>query len=103
MRFWISWYATKSRTFALDWPHWTSGQRCGDDALTICAAVIAEDADAAMEIVYAAHDKRPRGLEWRFVNERPDDWSPFCDRFLEYPQTCWPAPPPTNETNGRET
>jgi len=31
-------------------------------------------------------DLMPEDVEWRFVEERPDDWSPFSDRF---PQADW--------------
>ena len=33
--------------------------------------------DDARSIVHTSHDNLGAGLEWCFVEERPDDWSPF--------------------------
>ena len=92
--FWLSWYGN-GWPFTLDTPWWISGYRffadenAKDDEFqqpTICAAVRAESKEAAKEIILAAHDARPSNLEWRFVDERPADWSPFTDRF---PRADW--------------
>ncbi len=92
--YWLSWWHTQDLSaFELNWPWWVSGYRDGgdeqDDA-AICAAVQADDEDAAKGIVIAAYDVRPDDVEWRFVSERPADWSPFCDRF---PKADWMAFP----------
>lgn len=76
--FWISWY-NPGTTFALASPWWVSGY--SGDAATICAAVRAEDKAAAEEIVYRAMDERPGSIAFRFVEERPSDWSPYNGRF----------------------
>lgn len=86
-RFWVSWYATHG-AFEYHGPWWISGQRMADDAATVCAAVIAADEQAAREIIAAAHDKQvdPSMIEWRFVEIKPADWSPFGERF---PRADW--------------
>jgi hypothetical protein len=53
----------------------------GTEFPTVCAAVKAESADIAKAIIFASYDNPPWRLEWRFVEERPDDWSPFNTRF----------------------
>lgn len=107
-RFWLSWTAKDEGPFTLWSPWWISGAALytdGKDILerpTICAAVIAPDEDAAKGVIRAAHDKPPLDLEWRFCNERPQDWSPFCDRFPRGDWMKWPSPqpgsPPQKET-----
>jgi hypothetical protein len=93
-RWWVSWYATKSAgPFTLHTPWWESGWRMSDDAGTVVAAVLAPTEDAAKEVVLAAHDARPAALEWRFVNSRPADWTPFCDRFQRANWMRWPETP----------
>lgn len=87
--FWISWYAVRHVSFTLHWPWWFSGARLFSDfseQKTVCAAVQAESEDAAKEIIFAAHDTRPKSIEWRFCEECPVNWSPFSDRF---PRADW--------------
>ena len=79
--FWISWYDQHYGDWELASPWWVSGERCGDDAKTICAAVKAASADDAMQVVLDAHDEHKENLEWRFVTEKPKGWLPFGDRF----------------------
>jgi hypothetical protein len=81
--FWVSWYSAGS--FELNSPWWVSGER-GDGAETICAAIKAEDVQAAKQVVVKAHDDPPTGIEWRFVTEHEAGWSPFSDRF---PKAAW--------------
>ncbi len=87
--YWISWYGNKG-AWELHSPWWISGHRMVADRLafdeerqepTVVAAVKAENEDAAKALILAAHDSKPADLEWRFVEERPDDWSPFSGRF----------------------
>ena len=91
-RYWLSWYGT-SDSFELTSPWWISGERVfadGSAELTICAAIIASGTDAAKSVVVNAHDISPTRLAWRFVEERPDDWEPFCDRFPRAEWMQWP-------------
>jgi hypothetical protein len=90
--FWISWYHTKELGgFELVAPWWYSGVRCADDADTICAAIRADHEEGAKDRILTAYDVRPDDVEWRFCNERPDDWSPFCDRFPKADWMTWPT------------
>ena len=95
---WVSWYEHGSRkngdfesgvAFELHTPWWISGERL-DGQTTIVAAVKARNEAEAKRVVLRAHDK-PVRLNWRFVNARPDDWSPFCDRFTRAKWMQWPA------------
>lgn len=85
--YWISWYSTPEMGgWELNSPWWETGIRCADEAVTICAAVHSQDEDLAKEIVRSTYDKLPDFIEWRFVESKPDDWSPFSGRF---PQADW--------------
>jgi hypothetical protein len=86
--FWISWVQTKGHgTFELHSPWWYSGTT--ENGSTVCAAVRAEDEDAARICVYESYDKTPFSLEWRFVDPKPDSWSPFSERFPRGPWMKW--------------
>ncbi len=96
--YWISWYQTPVE-FELHSPWWISGYRYVlDDTAedgereqaTICAAVHAMDEDAAKKVIVDSHDTVPGAIEWRFCEERPDDWTPFCDRFQRVKWMVWP-------------
>jgi hypothetical protein len=98
--YWCSWYCPNDLMgkFELHSPWWISGETMEDDdgkfAYTICAAVRAENEDAAQQIIIDSHDDpKPIGLEWRFVERRPDDWSPFSDRFQRADWMQWPDEP----------
>lgn len=92
--FWISWFGTAG-AWELHTPWWISGYRIVADRFafdeerqepTVVAAVKALNADEAKQIILDAHDTKPKELEWRFVEERPDDWTPFSGRF---PRAAW--------------
>lgn len=94
-RWWVSWYDQRYGKWELHSPWWVSGERSADEAKTICAAVIAPDEDGAKRLIIMAHDEpRPRDLEWRFVEERPEHWHPFCDRFERADWMRWPKVTP---------
>lgn len=102
--FWVSWYQS-STPFTLESPWWVTGSRFITSRLafdeekeqdTICAAVQAADRQGATDVIIAAHDTPPRDLEWRFIEERPTGWSPFCDRFPRGDWMKWPAAAPTS-------
>lgn len=95
--FWLSWFGNRCG-YELHWPWWISGYRMdGDDETgaldtpSICAAVRAPNEAAAKALIIAAYDEPPGELEWRFCNERPDDWSPFNERFPKADWMQWPA------------
>lgn len=95
--YWISWYhKPELGGFELTAPWWRSGARLvasrfAFDEPTICAAVRADHPEGARDRILTAYDVRPDDLEWRFVEERPDDWSPFSDRFPKAAWMEWPA------------
>lgn len=99
-RFWISWWDDHVVSFELQRPWWFSGCRFhgveeDDEDLSqssVCAAVIADDADHAKRLIVEAYDV-PVALEWRFVEECPADWSPFSDRFGRGDWMQWPDTP----------
>lgn len=94
-RFWISWeHTVGGPVFELDSPWWISGYGFDGDMETICAAVLAENEEAAKRLVLDSYDESPGEVEWRFCNERPDDWTPFCDRFRQAKWMKWPTPKP---------
>lgn len=97
--FWVSWYASKT-PWTLETPWWISGTRHVADRLAfdegwdqpiVCAAVRAADKQAAADLIVAAHDHPPNDLEWRFLDERPEDWAPFSGRFPLAGWMRWPV------------
>lgn len=95
--FWLSWY--HAGAFELHTPWWISGYRSAqedqeEDQATICAAVVAESEEAAKQLIIACHDTPPTEIEFRFVEERPSGWSPFCDRFRAASWMRWPPEKP---------
>lgn len=88
--YWISWYSPKSLGgWELHSPWWVSGYTYfGEEEVpAICAAVMAIDEKEAKDKIYRSYDELPKeAIEWRFVNERSEDWSPFSERF---PQAAW--------------
>lgn len=89
---WVSWYARGAWT--LYWPWWISGETM-DDEVILCAAVRAASEDEAWEIVRSSHDEPSMFRRERFLEERPDDWTPYRGRFPKYDWMKWPeaAPP----------
>lgn len=91
--FWVSWYSPRELgPWQLRSPWWVSGfaLEADGDVPTICAAVMAEDEAGAKQRVMASYDTEPSGLEWRFCEPRPADWSPFNDRFPAAKWMQWP-------------
>jgi len=87
--YWVSWWTGPSEGgFELNSPWWVSGSRGVDeDSMdSVCAAVRADSEKDAKGVIYGCYDKRPAHLDFRFVNQRDDGWSPFCDRF---PKAGW--------------
>lgn len=87
--FWLSWWYTKDLgSFEIHTPWWISGERDGDGAASIVAAMPAMDESDAKQRVLSAYDTRPASLEWRFCEERRAV-SPFSDRFRRAPWMRW--------------
>ena len=90
INFWLSWYGDLPMSeFELHSPWWISGYDA-DDRPVICAAVQATSEDAAIDYVLQSYDKPPAKVQWRFVEERPADWSPFNGRFEQAKWMTWP-------------
>ncbi len=89
-KWWISWYATPDMgAFELRTPWWVTGTRLEDEAKTVCAAVTALDVIGAKEVILKAYDTRPDDVDWRFVTEEEEDWSPFNARFRKAEWMRW--------------
>jgi len=100
---WVSWYSPAALGgWELNSPWWTSGYAMvGDeDVPCICAAIKANDEDDARALVFAAYDTMPKEIEFRFVNEKADDWTPFSDRFPKVDWMVWPATPRPDTAEG---
>lgn len=89
-RYWVSWWQTEeSGSFTLNYPWWVSVERIGDGAGSICAAMMARDDDDVRRVVLASHDNPDAPIEWRFIEEKPADWSPFSGRFRQADWMIW--------------
>ena len=90
-RYWVSWWAkVEHGPFEIHSPWWFTGFNEDEDH-SVCAAIQAKDEDDAMEKVFASYDIRPEHLDFRFVEERPADWTPFSDRFPRRDWMQWPS------------
>lgn len=90
-RFWISWYEPHIEKFEYHGPWWISGQLFDGSLDTVCAAVIAKDEESARQKMLNCYDdKRVPAFNWRFCEERPDDWEPFNGRFPRADWMKWP-------------
>lgn len=87
--FWVRWTGSPNCDFALASPWWCSGWD-GRDRPIFVAAVRAPSGEAAMKKIKTAHTRGATMIEWSFVNLRPDDWSPFGDRFPRADWMVWP-------------
>lgn len=88
--FWISWeHREEYSGFELHTPWWITGS--GESYQTVCAAVRAEDEEGAKKVVLDSFDETPQtdDFQWRFVQERPADWSPFSERFPKQKWMQW--------------
>lgn len=92
-RFWVSFRLfTPLDEFAYHGPWWVSGH--GDDYRNVCLAVCAESQDRVREQVGAMFDADAQyRIEFRFIEERADDWEPFGDRFGRRDWMLWPLSP----------
>lgn len=95
-RYWLSWYSDSPYGFEYHGPWWQSGWRCGDDTDTpvYVAAVQAESEEGARTVIYMAYAAvdavADPMVEWRFVNERANDWTPFAtDGEGRFPKAEW--------------
>jgi hypothetical protein len=88
-RWWVSWYGHNG-TFELHRPWWISGYEVDGECRDIfCAALLATSEEDCRSLISFCHDS---GLEpeFRFIEARAGDWSPFCDRFQRAAWMVWP-------------
>jgi hypothetical protein len=83
-RFWASWIQPTDDHRPLTFPPnegvlgwWCSGYDRHDEAI-LCAVILAENEDEAFKIV---EKDWPEIQEWRFIDQREDDFKP-SDRFV---------------------
>lgn len=90
-RWWVSWYSPADLygKFELHSPWWVSGSDA-DERDVICAAILAHSEGDAVQTVKECYDDCPPPIEFRFVEERPADWSPFNSRFQKANWMKWP-------------
>ena len=86
-RYWVSWIGDEN--FELHSPWWRSGYSGDGEKVVFCAAVISTSEAAAKRAINNALDS---GYieEWRFFEEKENDWSPFNDRFRRADWMVWP-------------
>ncbi|HEY9417904.1 MAG TPA: hypothetical protein VIQ30_24355 [Pseudonocardia sp.] len=88
MPYWVSWWCQTA--FEYHGPWWISGE--GPLGSSVVAAVHAVSEREAMRVIEDAHDNGGAEIEWRFVDEREPDWSPFAsDRFPRAEWMRWPV------------
>ena len=97
-KYWTSLYIPTEHMSAFEYhgPWWVSGYTDADDGeLTIiCAAVMAEDEVAAIQVLKAAFDEGTPldGIRERFSSQKDWDGFPFADRFPRADWMQWPWP-----------
>ena len=90
--YWLSWWHPHTvGEFDLSIPWWIS-QTSVEGEQAICAALRARDDAAALENIFASYDARPRKLEFRFIEPKPPEWSPFTKRFPREHWMQWSVP-----------
>ena len=88
--YWISWYHRKEYgAFTLHSAWWVTGESVDDSYVTICAGIKADDETHAKSIIQDCFDTPTSSIKFRFVEERPDDWTPFNDRFKKKDWMKW--------------
>lgn len=95
-RWWVSWWHSHSELgeFELHLPWWFSGE--SEEGRSVCAAIIAGSEHEARAAVFVCYDKPPKEIDFRFVDERPEDWSPWdlpnggTSRFQKAKWMQWP-------------
>jgi len=86
--YWVSWRCKidDMGKFELNWPWWISGE--GDDYYNTCTAIKASSEEKAIRIIEMSYDMAV-SLDMRFIEEKPEGWSPFSDRFSKADWMNW--------------
>jgi hypothetical protein len=86
-KYWISWYHDENFSpFELETAWWISGEEYNKNRKMICAAIYSDHIALAHQKIQMLYDIPPREIEFRFCEEKPNDWTPYCDRF---PKADW--------------
>lgn len=87
-KFLLSWRHTPEfSNFELYSPFWISERNTSHlKQFTVVAAMKAKDEYQIMRTIYGCYDVMPQKIEFIFIEERPDDWTPFSPNF---PQLDW--------------
>lgn len=89
---WRASFELLSGDYELHCPNWESGYGRGP---TVVFVAIAESEDELMEYIEEHCLEEGSSIEWRFADERPDDYSPYSDRFPKSDELweVWPDVP----------
>jgi len=82
--YWLSWVAT-NHDYCIHFPHWSSGEDADGNSI-LCCAVWATSEKKAKGIINNCHFAPNTNLSFRFCEEKPIGWTPFCERF---PRANW--------------
>lgn len=95
-RWWVSFFIPEKRLGEMEIhaPWWISGERDTDKGteVSVCVAVLADDEDHVKDCIIGCFDN-PMDPEWRFIEERENNWSPFSGRFPRGDWMQWPTDP----------
>ncbi len=85
-KYWISWWHREELgEFDLKWPYWLTGQTYEEpERLSYCAAVKVKPGKDVLSVITESYKIEPNDLlyiEWRFIIQMPDDWTPYSHRF----------------------
>jgi hypothetical protein len=93
--YWLSW--RRPRQMGHD--HFTFPFWDRPESVFVFAAMRACSAREAMDKVTVGYSEQVGQIEFVAVQEKPDDWSPYCD---EFPKEDWmPTFPPAQKRTGR--
>lgn len=92
-RYWISWLGSEfPKAIIPSWPWWIDGWTygaSGEQTPIIVGAVVGTSVEQVKQRVTDARIGG-RVKEWRFVEEKPADWTPFNQRYPQQPWMRWP-------------
>lgn len=95
MNFWMSWWLTIDDAFEMRQPWWVDAQRSNGDT-AIVAAIKATSIAEAKRIIRDSYKTNPRQpIEFRFIEQCSDDWSPFGLRYHRAEWMQWSSDPIT--------
>lgn len=86
-KYWISWeHNTDYGLFTLTFPWWITGYGNNMNP-QICASILTDTNPE--DYIRFSYDKPPHDIQFRFIEEKPDDWSPFSSRFAKADWMMW--------------